>query len=368
MTKDRARKHDVRAHKRSAEISYTAAWWLLRSNLDPGPAPATWTEQFNRYTGVSVNAIPPLQSPPAHPFPAQPAPRARFDAAVMEQVCRAGGFYWAHPFGVAAVHSGPTETVLELDDRTVIDRNKPHDQHPTMADFIIRHLLPSHEGQGATQVHGIPGLRLASRRGGPRRDLHLVEVDGPGHVVLRAVAGTDWQRILREVERDVRAEGFTPLWKEQAITPQEVVHAEGLPHRQATLRRLASIGAGLLYRINLFYAVSVAYTTSSWVSDRWVVEMRAVRAAGHPHDDFVAALTDPVWGLPLVPDARDTNCHCSSQPTTWETRCDFSFYDPSTGGELELRFRCRPGTPDDARADYADAGADPAWLDKVLPT
>ena len=218
MTKDRARKHDVRAHKRSAEISYTAAWWLLRSNLDAGRAPTRWAEQFSRYTGVPVNAPPPGSSP-AQPFAVQPGARARFDAAVMEQVCRAGGFYWAHPFGVAAVHARPAETVLELDDRTVIDRNKPRDQHPTMADFIIRHLLPSHEGQGATQIHGIPGLRLGSRRGGPRRNLHLVEVDGPGHVVLRAVAGTDWQRILREVERDVRAEGFTPLWKEQAITP-----------------------------------------------------------------------------------------------------------------------------------------------------
>lgn len=366
MTKNRARKHDVRAHKHSAEISYTAAWWLLRSNLDPGRGPSTWAEQFSRYTGMPVNAAPPPRSSSAHPFPVAPAARARFDAAVMEQVCRAGGFYWAHPFGVAAVHAGPAETVLELDDRTVIDRNKPRDQHPTMADFIIRHLLPSHEGQGATQVDGIPGLRLGSGLGGQRRDLHLVEVDGPGHVVLRAVTGTDWQRILRDVERDVRAAGFKPLWREQAITPQEVVHAEGLPHREATLSRLASIGSSLLYRINLFYAVSVAYTTSSWVSDRWIVEMQAIRAAGHPHNDIVAAFTDPVWGLPLVLDEK--SCTCATQPTPWETLCDFSFHDPSTGGELELRFRCRQRTPDDACADYADAAADPAWLDKVLPT
>lgn len=368
MTKNRARKHDVRARKRSAEISYTAAWWLQRSSLDPGRAPSTWAEQFSRYTGVPVNAAPPPGSSPAHPFPVPSAARARFDAAVMEQVCRAGGFYWAHPFGVAAVHARPAETVLELDDRTVIDRTKPHDQRPTMADFIIRHLLPSHEGQGVTQVDGIPGLRLASGFGRLRRDLHLVEVDGPGHVVLRAAAGTNWQHILREVERDVRAAGFEPLWKTPAITPQEVAHAEGLPHREATLSRLASIGSALLYRINLFYAASAAYTTSSWVSDRWIIEMRAVRAAGHPHRDIVAAFTDPVWGLPLVLDERTTNCHCSSRPTPWETQCDFSFRDPSTGGELELRFRRRPDTPNGARTDYTDVGADPAWLDKVLPT
>lgn len=366
MTSNRARKHGVRARKHSSEISYTAAWWLLRSHRGPGRGPSAWAEQFSRYTGVPVNAAPVPLSLSAQPFPAPPAARARFDAVVMEQVCRAGGFYWAHPFGVAAVHAGPAETVLELDDRTVIDRNKPRGQQPTMADFIVRHLLPFHEGQGATQVDGLPGLRLGCGFGGPRRNLHLVEVDGPGHVVLRAAAGTNWRRILREFERDVRAEGFTPLWREQAITPQEVVHAEGLPHREATLTRLASIGSSLLYRINLFYAVSVAYTTSSWVSDRWIVEMQAARAAGHPHNDIVAAFTDPVWGLPLVLDEK--SCSCAAQPTPWETRCDFSFRDPSTGGELELRFRCRPRTPDNARANYTDAGADPAWLDKVLPT
>lgn len=91
--------------------------------------------------------------------------------------------------------------------------------------------------------------------------------------MLRAVAGTNWSHILHDVERDVRAEGFTPLWETPAITPQEIAHAEGLPHRQATLYQLASIGSSLLYRINLFHAVSTAFTTSSWVSDRWIVEM-----------------------------------------------------------------------------------------------
>jgi hypothetical protein len=152
------------------------------------------------------------------------------------------------------------------------------------------------------------------------------------------------------------------LWTEPEQTHQETHHRSRLDWLGRA--RLASIGSGLLRRINLFYGTSTAYTTSSWLGDSWIVEFRAVRAAGHPHKEFLDALTGPVWGMPLEPWSYD--CRCGNQAGLWETQCDIDFRS-SDGGGLELRFRCGHDILKDWRACYERVGAATGWLDRVLP-
>jgi hypothetical protein len=360
MVKNRKQKHNIRSCAAETTEGYAAVLWRRRQT------------ELSRYTGMpDVNATAhssywrrPASSPlnMGTALSAGSPGQMRLEAAVMEQVCRAGGFYWAHPFGVAAVQPEPNGIVLELDDRTIINPRKNRNEQPTMAEFLLHEVLPRCEEGEQDEVSGIPGLRVVTGRGAKARDLELRDVTGPGQVTLRAPAGIDWSRHLGTFDRDLREQGYRPLWVEPEQTLQEAIHRsrlDGLGRHQ-----LASIGSGLLRRINLFYEASTAYTTSSWIGDAWIVEFRTVHGAGHPHAEFLGALTDRIWGMSLEPTWYD--CRCGGPAGSWETLCDVEFRSPDRGG-LELRFRCRPDTPYDWRISYEQVGAGKGWLNRVLP-
>lgn len=357
MTANRRRKQAVRNHKATISGSYSVARRALFPAQPLGPISAAL---LSRYTGLRTHAV--HQSSADQPSPE----RAQFDAAVMEQICRAGGFYWAHPLGVCAVEAAVDRTVIDLDSHTVTKPDGPADQHPSMADFLLRRLVPSYDAD-ADEINGIPGLRLATDPDGAPHELLLADLRGPGRVVLRAVHDTDWSHLISDYDHDLRADGLVPLWFEEELAPQEaddLTRDFAEPFREHQ-RRLAPLGAALLYRINLFYAASTAYTTSSWVTgDRWIVEMRAVDSGGTPHADFLAALLDPVWGLPIRPVL--TECSCSSQHRT--RQCTYIYRHPGTRGRLELRFQYVEEQPHGVRAGYERVGASADWLDRVLPS
>ncbi|MEV0325506.1 hypothetical protein AB0H63_03520 [Micromonospora echinospora] len=314
------------------------------------------------YTGEGqAHAIADLRANPDRLLPVISGERARFDASIMEQLVRAGGFYWAHPFGIKGVWYEPGKTIVALDHCAVMGNNEPR----LMGDFTLRHLLPYL--QPDIEVSGVVGLRLGPIGGKGRKDLHLRQAGGPGHVVLRASKKTNWGQILNSVERDTCEMGFRPLWKERSLTADEVAQEAQMPLAVAIWNDVAWIGSALMQRINLFYSVSTAYTTSSWVNGyRWIVEMEALHVAGHPHNSFLKHLTSRDWGLDLRMVSSD--CRCLNQDPARDSECRYEFGDAGNRrGILQLRFRRRRQRGQNHRAAYECVGADKDWLDRILP-
>ncbi|MFK3980559.1 hypothetical protein ACI2K4_09315 [Micromonospora sp. NPDC050397] len=314
------------------------------------------------YTGEpEAHAISDLRADPDRLLPVISSERSPFDASVMAQLVRAGGFYWAHPFGIKGVWSELGKTIIGLDHSTILGTN----EHHLMGDFTLRNLLPYLRSD--FEVSGVEGLRIGSVDGRGRRDLHLFQLQGPGHVVLRASKGTDWGQILRIFEQDMHETGSRPLWNERSLSTDEADQESQSPLFLKNRRDIAWIGAALLQRINLFHSVSRAYTTSSWVNgDRWIFEMEGFRVSGRAHDDFLAHLTNRHWGLDLR--TERVNCRCAELDRERAVECRFQLSDAGTRqGSLELRF-CRTVRHRDVhRAVYERVGAARDWLDRVLP-
>jgi hypothetical protein len=83
-----------------------------------------------------AHALHDLQAHPRRLLPAISDERAAFDARVLQELVRAGGFYWAHPFGVKGVWHEPGKTVAAGRPRSsgVPDpraTSRLHDDRPT---------------------------------------------------------------------------------------------------------------------------------------------------------------------------------------------------------------------------------------------
>lgn len=315
------------------------------------------------YTGEPLaHALAALRSTPGQLLPAVTEEQTRLDGAVLAELIRAGGHYWTHPFGVRGVWHEPGKTIIALAHHAVAGEGPPR----LMAEFAVGVLLPY--AQDETEVGGVCGLRAATVGGKSGLDLHLVEADGPGHVVLRGAKGTTWDPILRQLETTTREYGCKPLWNERGLTAEEGAEQKQYPSYEAGRRAVTWLGGALLQRINLFYAVSTAYSTSSWVTGtRWIIEMETLRRAGHPHDAFLAHLIDPRWGIDLRP--VDVRCVCRDVDPELESECTFRLAGPADReGLLELRFRWRHPLDDGHRMAFERVGAAKEWLDRVLPT
>ncbi|GIF73814.1 hypothetical protein [Asanoa siamensis] len=313
------------------------------------------------YTGEpQAHAIADLRSRPDVMLPTIDQERTRFAGLVFEQVVRAGGNCWAHPFGVKGVWHERGKVIIALDHHTVfLDRTTQ-----LMSSVAVDNLLPYL--QPDVEVSQVPGLRVQSIAGKGGRDLHLIERDGSGHLVLRGSRGTNWRAVLAKVEDDTRAAGFLPLWNQRVLTAEEAAERPSwIAFRGDALWRL---GSDLFQRINLFYSVSSAYTTSSWVTgSRWIIEMSTMSHAWKSHASFVSVLTDPHFGLKL--ELAKMTCRCDEADPHTEWQCRFNFHPAgSRDAMLELRFvRELPGPDDDWRDSFEKVGAASAWLDRVLP-
>ncbi|OBJ97442.1 hypothetical protein A5638_14840 [Mycolicibacterium fortuitum] len=271
--------------------------------------------------------------------------QALFEALVMRAVMDSQGWL-AHPLGVSHIRLPRRGgfPMVHIDPPTSGD---PIDE--TMA----HNLLPVRTPDG--EAMGVPGLRLLGAAG---KDLQLGMAGSKARLALRAHVG--WRRWLAQWSDTVIANGGAPLFKDF----DELTAAEQ-SWLSAEQRRLAWLGSSLLRRIGIFHQVSVAYGVRGWVSDdRWKVELTINPTLDPGHDEFIATLTDPAHGIPLLVESRSCSCEMNGPYGPGSRRdCWFELAprDVRVRGGLQLRFRM--STPNaDWSSRFAAAGADPRWL------
>jgi hypothetical protein len=234
-----------------------------------------------------------------------------------------------------------------------------------MSSYALDRLLPSAEP--GVQVFGVPGLRIAKVRGA---DLHLTLAGRGCGLVLRGRKGTCWRSELRQRRESERNREDAPaLWSEASLTSYERDHIREFPN--ALDQDLAWLGSGLLRRVALLATASSAYSTRSWITgDEWIFELDTVRGVTLDHNAFLDKLMDPVWGLPLRIERHHCACH---QHRYAEYMHQCTFHLEHTGEEpgiMQIRFRYVPEMygATGSRELLERLGADPSWLNRVLPS
>ncbi len=276
-----------------------------------------------------------------------------------------GEEFWAHPMGIASVRPAPDRVTVELDAFT----SSPYypGRFYGRAEHAGRCLLP-HAQHG--DMHGMVGLRIVELRG---LDLHVTLVGTASRMILRGARGAGWRGQLRLYQQSTSASGFEALYQEPHLTEAEVEHLEYYPEESERDRELAWLGSGLLRRIGLFRSATAAFAVRPWVDefDEWNVELSYPFTTTMDHAPLLAGLTDRRLGLPLR--VRSTTCHCAEPRSATDQRrrvCRIELvHRDELPGVLQLRFTSEPAGWDASgpRQRLASAGADPRWLDRVLP-
>lgn len=272
-----------------------------------------------------------------------------------------GGEWWAHPLGIAGVVLTEPEPVVMLDSHTTLSNGSAY----SMAGYAVESLLPSIASD--SELCGALGLRVACVTG---PDMVLTKTSGDSSLRLRGRPGTNWQTELARHERWLRGRDARPLWDEPRLTVREAEDLRQSPWADVH-PGMSWIGSSLLRRVALFHTASNAYSTRSWQSDKWVFELDTVRGVPAEHNEFLDALMDTKWGLPL----RVVQGHCScghrppEYPRAYLRSCTYDLEHPTDGIRgLQIRFRYGNATyGEDVRSELSTLGADPRWLDKVLP-
>nr|WSZ97262.1 hypothetical protein OH820_17800 [Streptomyces sp. NBC_00857] len=273
-----------------------------------------------------------------------------------------GGSWSAHPVGIAGVRLNSRKpTVLYLDSHVELSQGE---EYP-MTSHALDRLLPYAEP--GVQVNGVIGLRIAAIR---RNDLHLTLAETDSLLIVRGVAGTQWDDYLEERWESLKTEGYPPLWKTPSLTNHEQQDEQSHPLVRGTERDIAWMGSGLLRRIALLHTSSSAYSTRSWITgDEWIFELDTRFEVRLDHDGLLSRLIDPVWGLPL----RVSKHHCTCDDPPLKSRhmrqCTYELVhagDLPCG--LQLRFRWGHAVyGNEAREQLRRLGADTRWLNQVIP-
>jgi hypothetical protein len=288
--------------------------------------------------------------------------QARLEAELLAKL-GTGGQWWSHPLGIAHVHSASGVVLVQLDDHTEFSSGKTY---PRSAHALDR-LLPCAEP--GVQVNGVIGLRVADIHGA---DLHLTLSGETCRVILRAVPGTRWERLLDERWQRYEEAGFPPLWRSPSLTDQEEIDIHGFAESWEAERDLDWLGSSLLRRIALFHTAGSAYSTRSWITgDEWIFELDTVLGVPLGHDHFLERLLDPVWGVPLRIDWH--HCSCDEPRDTdgyfYLRQCTYHLRHRELPlGGLQLRFRHGDAVyGSDVRTTLEGLGSSSKWLDRVLP-
>lgn len=280
---------------------------------------------------------------------------SRFLNAVGDQ-----GEYLAHPFGFKAVRISPRGPLTLM-----LDPAPAGVEHAPITLGFLEKLLPfSHEG-------GVEGIALLRADVVDERRLELRCMGTNARLTLCSPGRTDWAAALA-ARRDQLTPEFVPLWDSPTATD-----SERTPNRHHLLRTesIAWIGSALLRRIALFHTSSTAHRSHMYCSVTkdggfgWTVEMVVDQAAEMCHEQLIAALVRPGFGIPLV--MTKMECWCTPNPEPEEARraCMFHFrHQDGRRGELRLRF-CSEPTPSPAwqREHYHRAHANRRWINRVLP-
>jgi hypothetical protein len=292
------------------------------------------------------------------PIPdAADAGQIQLEAAVFRALTSCGE-YTPNPAGVVRTRIiADGSTVVHVDRRSA---GFPHEYELT--ELIAEALLPCARPDGGFE--GGAGVRVA---GVNRGDMALTFVDTFARVTLRAAAKSRWNTVIEKFRERLELAACKPLWDAPKSIGEERYILES--SRRGLRPGMDWLASGLLRRIALYRTIGLAFHVSAWTSgNTWKIEIDTDPVHGAVHSRFLAAVTDPVYGLPLR--VRHANCMCDTP--AWprgstERDCWYDL-DVTNGTRVELQLRFRLRTPPARLLDrLIAAGADPAWVSRALP-
>ncbi|AZS84513.1 hypothetical protein ELQ87_09620 [Streptomyces griseoviridis] len=250
------------------------------------------------YTGESVQqarrAVDGLQnSQTAIPETASPAQQF-LEARVLVGLLEFRNLYTRFPLGISAVQPRPDVIGLGIESEE-------------RAAEILFNLLPSYV-PAHNEVHGVPGLRITRRH---QTAIELQVLGESARLRLTGLPSTLWRSAEeRALSNWVDADSMHLCWRSspRAWTAEEREHHARWenPDDQyvQVKRRGAWLGSGLLRRAALLHTVANTFMadghhSAAFGMARLVLQSSHARAQGPGPHNVVAALLDPVCGLPL---------------------------------------------------------------------
>ncbi|MGW1374753.1 hypothetical protein ACWD6P_10845 [Streptomyces sp. NPDC002446] len=325
-------------------------------------------KRFHRYTGLThTQALQQLHALPAGwpRIPEATGPQRLLEALVFEHL-RGDVDYFRHPIGISSVSPRADGVVVKL------DASVTRHGHPLVA-HALEGLLPAElpdamKSDEEVHVLGVPGIRVTQAS---TKALHLSLAETSARVVLTCDGDINWSTLTAEREASLAADGYRPCWSNPDMTQPERAFRHDHAELCKAVEEASWLPSGLLRRSGLFHEVSAAYCTRYWVTwDRWHFELKHDPGVRPPHNEFIDHLTDPKWGLDLMVDKLHCECDASWADPQYDRQCTAELSSPkSRAGTLQLRFRAM-GTwygSHDTYQDLLRAGADPAWLSRVMP-
>ncbi|MEU9122826.1 hypothetical protein AB0C96_23680 [Streptomyces sp. NPDC048506] len=293
-------------------------------------------------------------------LPVADAEQAVLESEVM-RLLGCGGSFWPHPIGFSRIDLTQDLPVLHLD-----AFSEWRGRRTAMSNDAVHSLLPSQDSH--SDVHGVSGLRVHAIHG---EDLHLTMAGSSSRLVLRGTPGADWEAEIDELASQTRQEGCRLLWG----LPTLAVSEQSLLRILLDYREMSWLGSGLLRRNALLWKVSSAFSAKSWIhGGEWIFELDALPTVEVYHNELLARLTDPVWGLPLR--IVENRCRCTKS----DSRPDYAGYEctyhlGSTQGKfggLQIRFRVMSKNDlryfRGERVLYENLEADRNWLKRAFPS
>ncbi|WP_405388198.1 hypothetical protein OG596_09685 [Streptomyces sp. NBC_01102] len=250
-----------------------------------------------RYTGETAQqarqAVDNLKrGEPAIPEAASPAQRD-LEARVLLSLLEFRSVYTRFPLGIKSVHPEPHSIGLAVESEE-------------RATEILFNLLPSYAS--GNEVQGVPGLRIT------RRDRTAIELQVLGKPARLRLMGLP-ARLWRSAEASTLTKWIDPdsmqlCWRSsrRSWTVAEREHQaqwdDGSDRYVQVKRQGAWLGSGLLRRAALLHTVSNTflidgYRGAAFDVERLVLRSSHARQNGPGPHNVIAALVNPVCGLPL---------------------------------------------------------------------
>ncbi|WP_326687227.1 MULTISPECIES: hypothetical protein [unclassified Streptomyces] len=227
------------------------------------------------------------------PAPASPA-QERLEATVFLRLLETRDCFTRYPLGLVAVHPTPTGITLELESEE-------------RAAEVLFELLPT-SAPDDEELHGLAGLRITKRL---RTAIELRVLGRAAQLRLGGLPSTTWHR----AEQATHAKWIDPdtmrfCWSASPTrrTAREQEHAlmweDDADSFVRTWQRGAWLGSALLRRAALLHTSANTYLVDGYRGaasnlTRWVVRSSHTPERGPGPHHIVAALLDPVFGVPL---------------------------------------------------------------------
>ncbi|MGQ4383543.1 hypothetical protein [Streptomyces sp. SAS_270] len=251
------------------------------------------------YTGESVQqarrAVDGLQNSQS-PIPGAASPAQQLlEARVLVALLEFRNLYTRFPLGITAVQPQPDVITLGVESEE-------------RAAEILFNLLPSY-APAHKEVQGVPGLRITRRH---RTAIELQVLGESARLRLTGLPSTLWRSAEeRTLSNWIDPDSMDLCWRSSPrawTTAEREHHAQWEDpddHYVQVTERGAWLGSGLLRRAALLHTVANTFLADGHRGAAFDVA-RLVLQSSHAHKqgpgphNIVAALLDPVCGLPLV--------------------------------------------------------------------